>query len=376
MNLATGKRKRIYVDEEVDITSLTYSADGHSVYAARTDADYPAYVMFNSKSEEAQVYKSLLGSFPGHAVTITSKSKDDRLWVVETSSDISAGKYYLYDKPSNKLRLLFREMSHLSDDALSKSQPIKFEASDGIEVRGYITYPAGVDKSEKTPLVVLVHGGPHGVRDYWSFDREVQLLASQGYAVLRVNYRGSSGYGGAFSSVGYKHWGDTVQQDIIDGTNYAISQGGIDGNRVCIMGGSFGGYSAVQSATLAPDLFKCVVANAGVYDLEMMFSEGDITDRLWGQSYLESAVGTNMEKVRAFSPVNNIDKLKAPILIAHGKKDRRVPYVQATSLRKALDKQNKPYEWFIKKSESHGFYDEGNRAEYYEKVSEFLKQYL
>lgn len=376
MNLATGERKRIYIDDEVDITRVTYSADGHSVYAARTDADYPAYVMFNAKSEEAKIYKSLLGSFPGHAVTITSKSKDDKLWVVATSSDVSAGHYYLYDKPNNKLRLLFREMSHLKGDVLAKSRPIKFTASDGVDVRGYITDPIGVDKNENAPLVVLVHGGPHGVRDYWSFDREVQLLAGQGYAVLRVNYRGSAGYGNEFSLSGYKHWGDTVQQDIIDGTRYAMSQEGIDGDRVCIMGGSFGGYSAVQSATLAPDLYKCVVANAGVYDLEMMFTEGDIPGRLWGDSYLKSAVGTDIEKIRAFSPVNNVDKLKAPVLIAHGKKDRRVPYVQAKALRKVLDKQNKSYEWFIKKSEAHGFNDEGNRAEYYEKVSKFLEQHL
>jgi dipeptidyl aminopeptidase/acylaminoacyl peptidase len=376
MNLTTGERKKIYVDDEVDITSVTFSSDRNSVYAAKTDADYPTYVMFNSKSEEAKVYKSLLGTFPGHEIYITSKSNDSNLWVVAANSDISAGFYYLYDKRSNKLQRLFKEMPHLSEDAISSSLPIKFIASDGMEVRGYVTYPISVDENQKVPLVTLVHGGPHGVRDYWNFDREVQMLASQGYAVLRVNYRGSGGYGHEFASAGYERWGSDVQQDIIDGTRYVIEQGRIDGEKVCIMGGSFGGYSALQSSIMAPDLFKCAVANAGVYDLEMMYEEGDIPERLYGKSYLEAAIGTNTEVLHASSPAHNVDKLQVPVFIAHGKKDRRVPYKQATNLRKQLDKLEKPYEWFIKKSESHGFYDQNNRAEYYERVTQFLGQHL
>ncbi|TDF36541.1 S9 family peptidase [Alteromonadaceae bacterium M269] len=377
LNLETGERKHIYTEEGVDITSVSPTSDGTGAYAIRTDADYPTYIMFNQKNnEEAALFKQLLGAFPGHEVSITSRSNDKNLWVIRTSNDISPSTYYLYDKKNNKLSILFANLPHLKKDGLSESIPIQFDSSDGLKVSGYITYPVSVDKTQNVPLVVLVHGGPHGSRDYWSFNREVQLLASQGYAVLRVNFRGSAGYGRKFALAGYKHWGDTVQQDIIDGTKYVISQGGIDGNRVCIMGGSFGGYSAVQSATLAPDLFKCVVANAGVYDLEMMYTEGDIPDRLYGKAYLNSALGTNIEKLKAFSPVNNVAKLKAPLLIAHGKKDRRVPIEQANALRDALDEHNKPYEWFVKKAETHGFYDEGNRAEYYERVVKFLDQHL
>ena len=377
LNLDTGERKHIYTEEGVDITDVASTSDGNSAYAIRTDANYPTYIMFNQEdNEEAALFKELLGVFPGYEVNITSRSKDKNLWVISTSNDISANTYYLYNKKENKLSLLFSNMSHLNKEALSESIPIQFDSSDGLKVSGYITYPVSVDKTQNVPLVVLVHGGPHNIRDYWSFDPDVQLLASRGYAVLRVNFRGSGGYGRKFAFAGYKHWGDTVQQDIIDGTKYVISQGGIDGDRVCIMGGSFGGYSAVQSATMEPDLFKCVVANAGVYDLEMMFTEGDITDRLWGQSYLKAAIGTDIEKIKAFSPVNNVAKLKAPLLIAHGKKDRRVPIEQANALRDALDEHNKPYEWFVKKAETHGFYDEGNRAEYYERVVKFLDQHL
>jgi dipeptidyl aminopeptidase/acylaminoacyl peptidase len=376
IDLTTGVRKKLYTDDEVDITQVSFTVDGHSIYAARTDTDYPTYVMLNSKNEEARMYKMLLAAFPGHAVTITSKSKDNNYWVVKTTSDISMGKYYLLDKSKNDLRVLFSAMPSLKAEKLSSTQPIKFTASDGMQINGYITYPLNKAENQTVPLVTLVHGGPYGVRDYLEFDREVQMLAYQGYAVLQVNYRGSGGYGNQFLKAGYQHWGDMIQQDIIDGTRFVIEQGLVDPQRVCIMGTSFGGYSALQSTILAPDLFKCAVANAGVYDLEMMYKEGDIPERLYGKSMLQKHIGTDQALLQSFSPVNNVDKLQAPVFIAHGKQDRRVPYKQATTLKKQLDKHSKKYEWFIKDAESHGFYDEDNRAEYYEKVANFLNQHL
>ena len=142
------------------------------------------------------------------------------------------------------------------------------------------------------------------------------------------------------------------------------------------MGGSFGGYSAVMSASIAPDLFKCVIANAGVYDLEMMYSDGDVKDLLWGENYLERAIGRNSSELKAFSPVHNVASIKAPILIAHGEKDRRVPIEHAEALRDALNKANKRFEWFVKPAETHGFFDVDNRTEYYEKVLAFLDKHI
>jgi len=375
LNLKTGDKSHIYTDEEVDITQVNFSTDRSTVYALRTDPDYPVYTMLNTESEEAKRYKYFLSKFPGYKVTITSHSDDENLWMIYASNDISAGGYYLYNAKQDSFKLLFSNMTHLPRAKLSESIPIQFKASDGHLVKGYITYPVSVPETENVPLVTLVHGGPQA-RDYWSFDREVQLLASQGYAVLRVNFRGSSGYGNKHFSGSVKEWGNRVQQDIIDGTRWAISQGGIQQDKVCIMGASFGGYSAVQSATLSPDLFKCVVANAGVYDLEMMFEEGDIPRAIWGKKFLESQLGTDTALMRKYSPVHNVAKLQAPVLIAHGAKDVRVPIEHAEALRDAMDKHNKPYEWFVKESESHGFFDEQNRGEYYQKVAEFLAKHL
>jgi dipeptidyl aminopeptidase/acylaminoacyl peptidase len=375
LNLETGEKTHIYTDDKVDITSINTTTDRSVAYAVRVDTDYPTYVMLDSENEEAKVFKSLLASFPGYAIQITSKSKDGNLWVIQASNDVSANAYYLYNRKKNKFSLLFANKADLNKQQLSQSIPISFPVSDGQTLHGYITYPAGIPETQSIPLVTLVHGGPH-LRDYWEFDPEVQLLTSQGYAVLRVNYRGSRGYGTKFYWASNKQWGDRVQQDIIEGTKWVIQQGGILQDKVCIMGASFGGYSAVQSATLAPDLFKCAVATAGVYDIEMMFEEGDVQGRLWGIASLEQHHGKDPELMRRYSPVNNLDKLKAKLLIAHGGQDVRVPIEHAEALMKKLDAKGVKYDTFIKDNENHGFHNEQNRTEYYQKVVAFLAKHL
>lgn len=376
LSLESGKKKHIYTEEDVSITNVTFSSDEQSAYAVRVDSDYPAYVVFNKKSDEAQIFKSLLATFPGHKVQITSSSKDGNTFVVLTSSDISPGDFYLYQKDKNNLAPLFSYMPSAQQQFMSESFPIDFVATDGTKIKGYLSYPVKMKEGEKVPLVTLVHGGPHGVRDFWTYDREVQLLANEGYAVLRVNYRGSAGYGQSFREAGFKRWGDLVQQDIIDGTNWAIAQGKIDQDKVCIMGSSFGGYASVQSAILANNLYKCVVATAGIYDLELMYDAGDIPEKLFGEAYLESVIGLDEETLKRFSPVNNINRLKAPVLIAHGEQDERVPVEHAEALKDKLDEAGKPYEWFVRSTETHGFFNEQNRTEYYEKVTSFLGKFL
>ncbi len=376
MNLNTGLVSEIYTDSNVDVTNVNYTTDKNNVYAARIDDGRPSYVILDKGSEDANIFKRLLATFQGYSVTVTSKSEDGNLWVVYVRNDIDAGTYYLFNSEKNALSQLVSNHEHIDINTLSETQPVTFDSFDGVTIHGYITYPLTAPENIKVPLITLIHGGPHGERDYWYYNAETQMLASQGYAVLQVNFRGSGGYGNNYEASGYRHWGSDIQNDIIKGTKWAVSQGRIDSDKICAMGGSFGGYSAIMSAILEPNLFKCVVTNAGVYDLELMRKKGDIPDLLWGEHYLDSAIGEDYEILASFSPVNHTESLKAPILIAHGKKDRRVPYTQAESLIKALDKNNKSYELFIKPKETHGFYDEKNRMEYFNKVAVFLDKYL
>ncbi len=298
----------------------------------RIDHTYPEYLIFNKQEEEAAIFRSLLATFAGLKVDITSSTKDGSKWIVNVSSDTSPGAYYLFDRNTNKIRFLFSTFNGVDEEHMSAMQPVSIAASDGMTIPGYLTLPkAGPSPA---PLVTLVHGGPHGVRDYWGFDREVQMLASQGYAVLQVNYRGSDGYGREFKQAGMKRWGDRIQQDIIEMTQWAMAQPEIDDNKACIMGASFGAYSALQSSILANDLFRCAIANAGIYDLSLLYEEGDVADLYFGEAYLESTIGLEPETLRDFSPVFNVDKLQAPVLIAHGELDRRAPFEHAEDLRK------------------------------------------
>lgn len=364
----------LYVDEKVDITGIEFNQELDGVYAVRIDNGFPEYLVFNNEEEEAEVFKALLGTFQGMAVTIISRTMDGNKWAVHVSSDTLPAAYYLFDKKELKLTALFDNLNGMPEAKMGTTQPLNVEVRDGTVIPAYLTMPTAANKP--VPLVTLVHGGPHGVRDYWGFDREVQMLANEGYAVLRVNYRGSGGYGHAFKESGYQRWGDLIQHDIIDVTKWVQALPEINGDKTCIMGASFGAYSALQSSILAGDVFDCAVANAGVYDLERMHDEGDVPEFFWGESFLESVLGVDEAKLREFSPVNNVANLNAPVLIAHGEKDRRAPFSHAKALREAMEKADKSFEWFVRSTETHGFYDVENRTAYYEKVAEFLKKHL
>ena len=376
LDLVSGKKTSVYTDKHVDITGISRTTDGTAIYALRLEHEYPVYVMLDSEHNEANVFKRLLNSFPGYRVEITSKSEDGNKWLIYIVNDIDAGSYYIYDLKSNMLNQIAANHEHIDIDLLAKTQPFSFSSFDNKTIHGFITYPNSMTADEQVPLVALIHGGPHDVRDTWYYDRETQMLASLGYAVLRVNYRGSSGYGNEYSDDGYGEWGDAIQKDILGGIQWTLNNGNIASDKICIMGASFGGYAAVMAATLEPDLFQCIVATAGVYDLQMMYKKGDIPQLLFAEEYLERAIGTDPKKLKASSPINRVEHLKADIFIAHGERDRRVPVQHALALKKQLDLHNKSYEWFVKSTETHGFFNESNRAEYYENVAIFLKKHL
>lgn len=375
MSLADGSMKSLFTDSVVNISNVILSTDNSSTYAVQLDDGYPGYAILDNKHDEAKILKGLIAGFPGYEVNITSATDDGAKMIVFIRADDNPGTYYLYNKDNNKLLPLLHRQPGLAGKKLARTEPISFEASDGMTIHGYLTRPRNATQSQKLPMVVLVHGGPHGPRDYWGYDAEVQMLANEGYAVLRVNYRGSGGYGAKYMAAGYRHWGDHIMRDINEGTEYAIEQGGIDKDSVCIMGASFGGYAAVQAPTLAPELYKCIITHVGVSNLHLM-NDSDIPDWYAGESYLDLVLGTNKAQLDAFSPVNNVAKLNAPVLIAHGKDDKRVVFENAEQLEAALKEQGKPYETYYKDGEGHGFYDEGNRKEYFERVAAFLKKYI
>jgi dipeptidyl aminopeptidase/acylaminoacyl peptidase len=202
------------------------------------------------------------------------------------------------------------------------------------------------------------------------------MFADAGYAVIQVNFRGSTGYGKDFEKAGYGNWGTKIQDDITLATKYAIQQGITDKNRVCIFGASFGGYSALQSAIQEPDMYKCAIGYVGVYDLPMLYNEGDIKTRSWGGAYISTTLGKDVAVQKAQSPVYHVDKLKAAIFLIHGAEDQRAPIEHAEALRASLDAIDYPYEWLVKEKEGHGFYDEANVLEANQKIMSFLDKHI
>jgi dipeptidyl aminopeptidase/acylaminoacyl peptidase len=286
---------------------------------------------------------------------------------------VDPGAYYLFDTQTMKADFLRAARKWINATTMHPKEPFAMKARDGLLMHGYLTKPSG---NGPYPMVVLPHGGPHGIRDEWEFDWEVQLLANRGYAVLQLNYRGSGGYGEAFEKAGYLEWGAKMQDDITDATKWAIDNKHADANRICIYGASYGGYAALMGAVREPTLYKCAIGYAGVYDLELMFSSGDTPRYKSGRDYLELALGKDKESLHARSPVYNADKIQVPVLLIHGKADWRAAYEQATRMKAALEKNKKQYEWMALGSEGHGVYDEESRQEVYARIVTFLDKYL
>ena len=225
-------------------------------------------------------------------------------------------------------------------------------------------------------MVLWVHGGPHGPRDRWGFDTDVQVLASRGYAVMQVNYRGSGGYGRGFMAAGYRKWGTTMQDDLTDAVRWVTGQGIVDAERVCIYGASYGGYAALMSPAREPDLYQCTIGYVGVYSLPMMFRWGDIPERPEGRAYLARVLPETEEEQRAQSGGYNVDKITIPVMLIHGEKDQRVPIQQYRFLVDQLEDAGKrPEITVVEKREGHGFYDTDNNVRLYKKVFEFLDRH-
>lgn len=372
-DLVNLELKTLACNERVDFSGVPMLVGDRRPAVVSFDDGRPLVDFIERDSIEAKLYKTLLKSFPDQRVDITSTTLDGRKMVVSVSSDRNPLDYYLFDLNRMKADYLFSPRPWIDPQQMSPSTPIDVKARDGRLLSGYLTSPSGI-RPEKRPLVVMPHGGPHGIRDVWEWDPWAQYLASLGYAVLQVNYRGSGGYGWTFLHDGYHHWGTTMQDDLSDAVAWAVQAGIADRGRICIMGGSYGGYAALMSAVKEPDLYRCAIGLAGVYDLVTQSRDSDIASSRLGREYLNEAVGASDDELRTNSPITYLERLKGPVLIAHGTADERVPFSQAKELRKELDRLSKSYVWMPFDGEEHGFYVEDNHVKFLEAVKVFLAQ--
>jgi dipeptidyl aminopeptidase/acylaminoacyl peptidase len=302
-------------------------------------------------------------------------SLDEDYAVLVAYGDVQPPLYYLLHTPTGELRLLGAAMPHLDPSELAHQQPIHYRSRDGLLIRGYLTLPR--ENIKPLPLVLFPHGGPW-TRDEWGFNPAVQLFANRGYAVLQVNYRGSTGYGRRFWEASFKQWGRAMQDDLTDGVRWLVSNGVVDPERVGIVGGSYGGYAVLAGLAFNPELYCCGVDIVGVSNL--------ITFRKTIPPYwtplnqmLDEMIGsveTEEELLRQVSPVFHADRIRAPLLVFQGANDPRVNKAESDQIVEALRSRGIPVEYYVRDDEGHGFLDEHNRTWMYNIIERFLATHL
>lgn len=373
-NRFNGKSQVITSRSNIDIDPIL-DRDRNMIGYETEENGRPVKVFFDEASPEALLRRLLERSFPGYQVEVSNGSDDGKLRVVTVHSDREPGKFFLYDADSQaKLSMLMAFKQNITRDRFSAMTPISFDARDGTKIHGYLSRPNG--SKGKDPMIVMVHGGPFGIRDHWGWDPEVQLLTSHGYAVLQVNFRGSGGYGTDFEEAGHRQWGKIMQDDVTDGTLWAVKQGFADKDKMCIYGGSYGGYAALMGVVKEPDLYKCAIGYVGLYDLPLDLTIGDINETEEGRYFNKKTVGDDTKELSKYSPAHHADKIKAGIFLVHGGQDERVPVEHLEVMAKALDKVGHPYEKMVIEGEGHGFAENDNQYKLYGKMLNFFDKYL
>ena len=372
----TNQQELLSRNDRVDFSDLLLSADQRQVLAVQYEDGTPAYDFIEPEHPESKVYAGLINAFPNHAVSFGGISRDGRYILLRTYSDVDPGSYYLFDRQAGQARFLLAAREWIDPDKMSPMRAISLTARDGTPLHGYLTVPKG-SEGKNLPLILNPHGGPHGIRDTWGFNPEVQFLANRGYAVLQINFRGSGGYGNSFERKGYRNWGATMVDDMTDAVDWAIAQGIADPQRVCTYGASYGGYAALQSVVRNPEKYRCAIGYVGVYSIPLMFKDGDIPQSESGRAYLRRIHPESLAEQQAQSAAFNIDRIRIPVMLVQGGKDERVPPSQYRALKDGLTNAGRPPEEDILESkEGHGFYNFDNQVRLYTRMEQFLDRHI
>lgn len=308
-----------------------------------------------------------------------SSDEAGRRWVVGFNDDRDPGATYLYDHSSGQSRLLYRPLPHLAPESLAPMRPVTIPSRDGLALHSYLTLPVGVEP-DKLPLVLVVHGGPW-YRDSWGFDAGVQMLANRGYAVLQVNFRGSTGYGKAFLKAAIGEFAGKMHDDLIDGVNWAVEQGYADPDRVAIFGGSYGGYATLVGVTVTPDVFAAAIDYVGISDLANFMRTLPPIARPHLANNWHAYVGDpddpdQLADMRKRSPITMVDQIRTPLLVIQGANDVRVVQAESDNLVNALRDRGAEVDYLVQSTEGHGAVNPETVIEMYQKVSEFLAHHL
>jgi len=372
VELATDKEKVVAEDPNYDISGAIVHPTKNTLEAVSFTRAKTEWQFFD-KALEADY--NFLKSKLGEGISIGSRSNDDKSWIVTVSTAPRPAEYYFYDRANKKLDFLYAARPKLKDYKLAEMQPVSYPARDGLTIHGYLTMPIGVSKN--APTVLLVHGGPWA-RDSYGYSGLVQLLANRGYAVLQVNYRGSTGYGKKFLNAGDKEWAAKMHDDLLDAKAWAVKQGYSDAKKFAIMGGSYGGYATLVGLTFTPEEFTCGVDIVGPSNIVTLLKS---IPPYWAPmlAMFDKRVGSLAKEedfLRARSPLFKADRITKPLLIGQGANDPRVKQAESDQIVKAMRDAEKPVEYIVFANEGHGFANPENNLRFFAATESFLAKHL
>ncbi|RDI43339.1 S9 family peptidase [Nocardia mexicana] len=326
----------------------------------------------------AAVLKNLEKLSDGDLGAVSSDAAGRR-WVATFTHDRDPDLVYYYDHATGESRLLFRPYPHLDPDALAPMRPVSITARDGLRLPAYLTLPVGIEPAG-LPMVVLLHGGPW-YRDSWHFQPATQFLANRGYAVLQVDFRGSTGYGKAFVKAAIGQFAGAMHDDVVDAVHWAVAQGFADPDRVAIFGGSYGGYAALVGVTFTPDLFAAAIDYVGISNLANFlrtlpsFSKPHLANN-WHLFVGDPDDPEQEADMLARSPITHVDRIRTPLLVVQGANDVRVVRAESDNLVAALRARGIEVEYMVKDDEGHGFVNPENQLDMFRAVERFLAAHL
>lgn len=366
--------RELYADKNYDLSSITYDRKKQALTAVYWEAEKPEKYFFDKEWGDLQ--DDLDKKFSGYETIIVSYNNARTKAIVWAGNDRTPGKYYIYDFKTKETVDAANPYPWINEKQMSHVKPITYKSRDGLTIHGYLTLPLGLE-AKNLPVVINPHGGPW-YRDSWGFNNEVQFLANRGYAVLQMNFRGSTGYGRKFWEASFKQWGKTMQNDITDGVEWLIKEGIADKDRVAIYGASYGGYATLAGITFTPDLYVAAIDYVGVSNLFTLLN----TIPPYWKPYLDQfheMVGDPKKDsllLAEISPALHADKIKTPLFIAQGANDPRVNKAESDQMVEALKKRGIDIEYMVKNDEGHGFYNQDNQYDFYNAMEKFLDKHL
>jgi dipeptidyl aminopeptidase/acylaminoacyl peptidase len=370
LDIATGAVEVIAEDPSYDISGVIMHPDTLEIQGVVVYRDRLEYQIFDD-SIRGDI--EALERLHEGDLMINDRDDDDTTWLVAYDDDSGPVKFYTWDRTKKTATFLFDHRPELNEYPLVPMEPFAFTARDGLEVHGYLSFPAGVERTD-LPTVLVVHGGPW-TRDGWGLNPEAQWLANRGYLCVQVNFRGSSGYGKKFLNAGDREWGAKMHDDLLDAIDHLVARGVVDRDRVAIYGGSYGGYAALVGATFTPDVFTCAISMVGPSNLNTLIES---FPEYWKPMIVlwHKRVGEDPDFLWSRSPLSRVDAIRIPILVAQGENDPRVKRTESEQIVSAMEERGIDHEYVMYENEGHGFVKPENRLDFYHRADRFLAKQL